>query len=167
MRLTGLRHDAVSKAIAFRMEMDDHKQGWRLLTTNTHEDSVDYTLLDTWFHSSAASTEDNEMKKQVRVGLTESEGTISYHLHNRRYLSAKIPILHKEFLYSAEYEEMQRSFKHAQQHKRRNKAVRLLKQKGRQNPSDAEISCEEKRLGLVYQRKQAISLAKRCAYFFV
>ena len=167
MRLTGLRHDAVSKAIAFRMEMDDHKQGWRLLTTNTHEDSADYTLLDTWFHSSAASTEDNEMKKQVRVGLTESEGTISYHLHNRRYLSAKIPILHKEFLYSTEYEEMQRSFKHAQQHKRRTKAVRLLKQKGRQNPSDAEISCEEKRLGLVYQRKQAISLAKRCAYLFV
>ena len=106
------------------------------------------------------------MKKQVRVGLPESEGTISYHLHNRRYLSAKIPILHKEFLYSAEYEEMQRSFKHAQ-HKRRNKAVRLLKQNGRQNPSDAEISGEEKRLGLVYQRKQAISLAKRCAYFFV
>ena len=160
MRLTGLRHDAVSKAIAFRMEMDDHKQGWRLLTTNTHEDSVDYMLLDTWFHSSAASTEDNEMKKQVRVGLTESEGTISYHLHNRRYLSAKIPILHKEFLYL--------SLIHiSEQHKRRTKAVRLLKQKGRQNPSDAEISCEEKRLGLVYQRKQAISLAKRCAYLFV
>ena len=107
------------------------------------------------------------MKKQVRVGLTESEGTIWYDLHNRRYLNAKIPILHKEFLDSTEYEEMQRNFKHAQQHKRRTKAVRLLKQKGRQNPSDAEISCEEKRLGLVYQRKQAISLAKRCAYFFV
>ena len=107
------------------------------------------------------------MKKQVRVGLTESEGTISYDLHNRRYLNAKIPILHKEFLDSTEYEEMQRSFKHAQQHKRRTKVVRLLKQKGRQNPSDAEIACEEKRLGLVYQRKQAISLAKRCAYFFV
>ena len=91
MRLTGLRHDAVSKAIAFRMEMGDHKQGWRLLTTITHEDSVDYTPLDTWFHSSAASTEDNKMKKQVRVGLTESEGTISYVLHNRRYLNAKIP----------------------------------------------------------------------------
>ena len=58
---------------------------------------------------STTSMEDNEVKKQIRVGEVIDEDTkvYSYQLHNRRYLNAKLPILHKDFLESPELKEMQ------------------------------------------------------------
>jgi hypothetical protein len=46
MRLTGLRHDAITKALAMRTDMDDLCCGWELLTTAGHHDAVDYSPLD-------------------------------------------------------------------------------------------------------------------------
>ena len=54
MRLTGLRHDALSKAIQFRSEMGDLGRGWKLLKTARHLDAVVYSPLDQWFRYSAA-----------------------------------------------------------------------------------------------------------------
>ena len=65
---------------------------------------MDYSPLDRCFHSPWASTEDNEVKKQIRVGVVIDEETkvYSYQLHNRRYLNAKLPILHKGFSHKRE-----------------------------------------------------------------
>ena len=161
MRLTGLRHGAVSKAIRFRSEMYDHGHGWKLLTTAKHRDAVDYTPLDRWFHSPAASTEDNEAKKEVRVGMVGSEGTISYQIHNRRYLNAKVPNLHKDFQDSPELREMQLKYQHVGRQKRRKKALAQLKRELSREPRDDEVEAKEERLGDEYQRKQAEALAKR------
>lgn len=164
MRLTGLRHDAVQKAIDFRVNMDDHKRGWTLLKTAKHKDAIDFAPLDSWFHSSAASTEDNENKKEVRVRLEEKEGTITYQLHNRRYLKAKLAILYQEFKQSPEFADMKRDFEDVELQKRRNKAVKQLKRKLCRDPSDAEVLDEEEHLGLEYQTRQARTLAKRYSF---
>ena len=99
MRLAGLRHNAIIKAAAMRIEMGERCCGWTPMTTAGHYGAVDYPPLDKWLHSSAVSTEDNEVKKQVRVNESTDEETkvYSYGLHNRRYLNAKPPVLHRNF----------------------------------------------------------------------
>ena len=51
-----------------------------------------------------ASTENNEVKKQVRAGEVIDEEAKVYpnQLHSRRYLNAELPILHKDFSESPE-----------------------------------------------------------------
>jgi hypothetical protein len=86
MRLKGLSHDAIIKAVAMRTNKDDQCCGWEFPTTAGHHGTVAYSPLGRWFHSSAVSTEGNEVKKQIRVGETIGEDTkvCSYQLHNRR-----------------------------------------------------------------------------------
>ena len=67
MRLKGLRHEAIIKAVTMRTDMDDQCCGWKLLATVGHRNAVGYSPLDRWLHSSVAPMEDNEVKKQVRV----------------------------------------------------------------------------------------------------
>ena len=167
MRLTGLRHDAIMKALAMRTDMDDQCCGWKLLTTARHHDAVDYSPLDRWFHSPLASTEDNEVKKQIRVGevIDEETKVYSYQLHNRRYLNAKLPILHKDFSESPELKEMQLKFEQVERQKRRKKALaklklQLKKDNEEREPRGEEVSAAEMELGDEYQRKRAVSLAK-------
>ena len=79
--------------------MGDLCCGWHLLKTAKHFDGADYTPLDRWIHSPAASTEDNEVKREVRVGIQGGDGGIvPCQLHNRRYLNAKIPALQPHLL---------------------------------------------------------------------
>jgi len=67
MRLTGLRYDAVSKALELRAKLEDSASGWRLLKTKQHADRVDWTAVDKYIHSDAASTPGNDTKRQVRA----------------------------------------------------------------------------------------------------
>ena len=94
--------------------------GWRLLTTAGHHGAVDYSPLDRWFHSSAASTEDNEVKRQVRANESTGEETRvhSYQLHNRRYLNAKLPVLLRGFSGLPELKEVQLKFGQAERRRR-------------------------------------------------
>jgi len=161
MRLAGLRHDAISKGVEFRNEMDDHKCGWKPLGTAKHSDAVDYAPLDSWFHSSAASTEDNEVKNEVRVGMVEDGGSISYQLHNRRYLNAKIPILHKDFEESPELEQMKLKYAQVERQKRRKKALAQLKRELDREAAEAEVTAKVGQLGDEYQKRHAKALAKK------
>ena len=71
--LTGLHHDAATKAIAVHTDMDDQCCGWELLTTVKHEGAVDYKPLNRWSHSPAVSTEDSEVRKHARVSGSTGE----------------------------------------------------------------------------------------------
>jgi hypothetical protein len=145
MRLTGLRYDAVSKALKLRAELEDSANGWRLLTTAKHADRVDWTAVDRYIHSDSASTPDNDTKRQVRVGMEEEGGVISYMLHNQRYWNDQIPVVHRNFLETKECKDMQRKFEGMEKEKRRAKALKRAKYtaakrtKGGQEPSRAEV----------------------------
>jgi hypothetical protein len=93
-----------------------------------------------------ASTEGNGVKKHIRVGeVTDEEARVyPYQLRNRRYLSAKIPILHRGFSKSPELKEMQLKFEQVERQKRRKKAlaklnVQLTKDNEEREPRGDEV----------------------------
>ena len=134
--------------------MDDKCCVWELLTSARHHDAVDYSPLGRWFHSSAASTEDNGLKKQIRAGevIDEDTGVCSYQLHNWRYLNARLPILPRGFTGSPELKEMQPEFEQVEQQKRRSKAlarlkVQLKKDGEERAPRGGEVSAAAEEFG--------------------
>lgn len=59
--------------------------------------------------------------------IDEETKVYSYQLYNRRYLNAKLPILHKDFSESPELKVMQLKFEQVERQKRREKALAKLK----------------------------------------
>jgi len=128
--------------------MGDLCCGWRVPKTAKHFDGVDHTPLDRLFHSPAASKEDNEVKRDVRVGIQGGDGGIvSYQLHNRRYLNAKIPPIRGHFLESPEFEEMRLKFEQVERQKRRNKAGAGLSPRRGATPTFASAGNMEVKVG--------------------
>ena len=109
---------------------------------------MNYTPLERWFHSPAASTEDNKAKREVRVGTQRDDGEIvSYQPHNRRYLNAKILALRGHFLESPEFEEMRLKFEQAERQKRRKKARAGLSRRRGTSPSFASAGNTDTKFG--------------------
>jgi len=76
-RLLGVSYRLAKAASAERGELEDRACGWRRVT-EVHTDAVDYAPLQEFWHSDAASTEDNWHKEEVRVfrGIDEQTGEI-------------------------------------------------------------------------------------------
>ena len=108
MRLLNLNYRAVKKASDFRREMHDTGRGWKYIHTAPHQDRVDWTPLDRWWHGDDASTVDNDNKQLVRVckGLTEDGKAQTYELHDRRYACETQSELLKVLRGSSEFGEM-------------------------------------------------------------
>ena len=66
--------------------LEDHGNGWRLISTAAHSDKADYSVLDEFWHSDLVSDPDNQNKDKVRVfcGVDESTNEQMYQLHPRR-----------------------------------------------------------------------------------
>ena len=88
-----------------------------------------------------------------------------YQLHNRRYLNAKPPILHRGFSESPELKGIQLKFGQAERQKRRKKALEKLKTQLKEDKEERasrgdRVSAAECKLGDEHQRERAGSLAK-------
>ena len=69
MRVLGLRHDSVKRAIEIREAMVDSAAGWRWIKTKQHCDRLDWSPLQKWLHSDEASTPDNDHKTEIKVNI--------------------------------------------------------------------------------------------------
>lgn len=108
--------------------MEEEKTGWKLVTTATHCDRVDWGPLIDWCHSDEASTPDNDNKHEIKVhstSLKDGAKVVEYALHHRRYFNGTIDNLYQKFLLSSQFGNMTTA--HLDYHKknRRNKAEYL------------------------------------------
>ena len=84
-RLLGIPYRVIKRASAIRADLEDSGVGWKLIQTKGHSDCVDGRLIAEFWHSDAASTEDNQNKEPVTIydGFDQN-GNAQYAIHWRR-----------------------------------------------------------------------------------
>lgn len=78
----------IKRASVIRADLEDSGFGWKLIKTNGHSDCVQGRLIAEFFHTDAASTEDNQNKEPITVfdGFDEN-GDRRYAVHWRRAMN--------------------------------------------------------------------------------
>lgn len=91
MRLLNVQYRHVKQATILRTAVEQ-KRGWTQLVSSCHKDRVDLKLIREWWHTDAASMEDNMKKEKVKVfhdgphpsGSDEANSIVAYEEHMRR-----------------------------------------------------------------------------------
>jgi len=91
MRLLNVQYRHIKKATVLRTAVEQ-KRGWTQLVSSSHKDRVDLKLIHEWWHTDAASMEDNIKKEKLRVfhdgphlsGSDAANSTVAYEEHMRR-----------------------------------------------------------------------------------
>jgi len=66
-RILGMHHRVVEKGAEVRAELGEHGQGWCYREYNGHRGRVDLQILNDWWQTEDASTEDNQNEQPFRV----------------------------------------------------------------------------------------------------
>ena len=163
MRVLGLRHETVKRAIEMRKAMTDTAVGWRWIKTQPHSDRTDWSPLKKWLHSDDASTPDNDHKAEIKVNLVDDGGVVSYELHDRLYWNDKLEVLRAQFRTTPSYAGMQKAHAAEEARKRRAKATKMAKAKlGRgEAPSEVQVQAEVDEITAKYKERASWRRARR------
>lgn len=107
-RLLGIPYRTVKRASTIRGTLEDSSDGWQLISTAKHRDSLDSTgagrILTQWWHEDETSTEDNQNKEPVVIYLGKgADGRETYDVHWRRAQIGTNRDCHKRFLANDEF----------------------------------------------------------------
>jgi len=66
-RILGVHHRVIKKGVQVRRDLEEHGKGWVYIEYKGHHDRFDMQIINDWWHSDSASTEDNKNKQPIRV----------------------------------------------------------------------------------------------------